>query len=108
MTKNIKFWIPKNRYYELRYHCLQYFHFKDLVSRKDVSEAVKEGAEKAIFNIENAAQDVNCAFPGLILEAVTKNLDYPKLPSYDPMPSKDDFLDAYLKFFYFLSKRKGI
>lgn len=108
MAGNIKFWIPKNRFYELKYHCLQYFHFKDLVSRKDVGAAVKEGAAKAIFNIENAVQDVNCTFPGLILEAVTKNIDYSKLLKRPDMPSKEDFEDAYRKFFYFLSKRRGI
>lgn len=108
MSGNIKYWIPKNRYYELKYFCLQYFHFKDLVERKNVSEAIKEGAQKAIYNIESSIQDVNCTFDDILLKAITDGIAYSKFPKDVKMPPEDAFFDAYRKYFYFLSKKKGI
>lgn len=102
MTNKIKYWLPKNRYYELKYYCLQYFHFKELLTRKDVSSDIKEGAAKAVYNIESAIIDTNCEFPNMLLKSITEGISYSKLPGI--LPPEDEFFDAYRKFFYFLSK----
>lgn len=109
----IKYWLPKNRYYELKYFCFQYPHFKELINKDNVSETVKEGVSKAIFNIENAIQDVNCDFPEFLLQVITTGKAYSKFASEKTegdtkIPTSDEFFDAYRKYFYFLSKRKGI
>ena len=106
MSGIIKYWIPRNRYYELKYFCLQYPHFKELIARKDITSDIREGCMKAIYIIESSVCDVNCNFPDILLKSVTEGTTYKKLKCN--VPTEEEFFDAYRKFFYFLSKKKGV
>jgi len=108
MTNKPKFWLPKNRYCELKYHTLQYKYWKRLLEKDDISEETSARCKINIYNVERAVEAVNCDFKDVLLIAVTDGLPYSKLSETLKMPSKEEFDSAYRKFFYFLGKFKGI
>lgn len=110
-NKNAKFWLPKNRYYELKYYCLQYHYWQKLVNDKNANNTLQDRAKIAIYLVQNAIMCINCGFNSdILLDCVTEGLSYEKLVERynNDLPDKKSFYDAYRKFFYFLSKSKGI
>ena len=107
----INFFIPKNRYYELKYFSLQYKHWKKVSENENLTKAEQTAAAVAIYKIENAIQQVNCVFDyKILMDCVTNGASYKHLvEKYGAvMPSKEVFYDAYRKYFYFLNKLKGV
>ena len=121
MTKKGKYYIPKNRQYELIYFCLQYpewkKYLKDYELRKGTREFDDPTGEEAVKRclcyekvklIEKIAHlaggDI---FETYILKAVTEDLSYNNLRTFYNMPiSRDLYYEMWHKFFYFLSQEK--
>lgn len=106
-------YLPKNRYLELKYFCRQYNYWKYLISCPDKcpTNISLDEAKNAVCMIEKAAYDTDCDFIPMLLHKVTRGGSYDKLAElYSEMAeiSKEDFIEAYKKFFYFLSQEKGI
>lgn len=112
MAKQTGFYLPKSRYLELKYFCRQYEYWRYLLANPDkCPENISEDdLRNAIYMIEKAAYNTNCEFIPMLLHKVTRGGSYETLAEKYPMdpPSKEEFVDAYKKFFYFLSKEKGI
>lgn len=111
---NAKFWLPKNRFYELRYFTLQYPYYQRVVANPKSSETMKTQAKIAIYKIDQSLMQVNCDYMYLLEMAVTTNATYEDLMENNSLipeskkPSKDEFMEWFRQFFYFLSKNKGI
>lgn len=125
-----RYWISKHRYYELKHYCLQYPEWKKLLSELEIKmEAVKLGAvhgsepsdptarlatmrvdlQRAISLIEQAATDTSSELKHYLLLAVTEGIPFVTLQVVHQIPcGKDMYYDAYRKFFWLLSQRKGI
>lgn len=127
-TKN-KYWIPKHRYYELKHYCLQYPHWKKLYSslefKMEVDESgirssepgkptekyalIRAGCKNAMELVERTCRDASSELCGYLLRAVTEGIPFIKLQTLYQIPcGKDMYYDAYRKFFYILSQRRGI
>ena len=128
-TKN-KYWIDKNRYYELKYFCLQYNTWKKTyaaLTELSVSSPILERipssglpsdltakyamrkayyAEK-IKSVEKAAMDADPDLYIYILKAVTEGLSFTYLKTTLDIPcGKDMYYDRYRRFFWLLNKER--
>ena len=128
-TKN-KYWIDKNRYYELKYFCLQYNTWKKTyaaLTELSVSSPILERipssglpsdltakyamrkayyAEK-IKAVEKAAMDADPDLYIYILKAVTEGLSFTYLKTTLDIPcGKDMYYDRYRRFFWLLNKER--
>ena len=129
LSNKSKYWIPKHRYYELKHYCLQYPHWQKLyvslefkmevkneLSRNtDVGKPVEKIAlirvdcAKAMELVERTCRDASKELHGYLLKAVTEGIPYTRLLTVYQIPcGKDMYYDAYRKFFYILSQRRGI
>lgn len=132
LSPKSKYWIPKHRYYELKHYCLQYPEWKTLHDRIDILLKAHEDQEvhtkdlvrtneelavkklilfDAMRRIEECVKD--CTDVGVlrdyIFKGVTEGLPYQKLQArYDIPCGQDMYYDAYRKFFWLLSKKRGI
>lgn len=103
------FSLPKFRYLELKYFCLQYNSWED-VANNGVSSSERAKARIAMYQVNNALFSFDTDFEDILFDCVTNGVSYKKLKEKygEKMPEKEVFYDAYRKFFYFLSKAKGI
>lgn len=124
-----RYWISKERYYELKHFCLQYNEWKKLyleLSEADYpgsivhesygTEFTDKTAEKAstLYDlsrkmklVEDAARKTDQSIGSYIFKAVTENRSYVYLSSMLDIPcGKDMFYDRYRKFFWLLSKER--
>lgn len=112
MAEKINFYLPKNRYLELKYFCRQYEYWRYLISNPDKcpGDINMDALKNAVYMVEKAAYSTNCEFIPMLLHKVTRGGSYESLAEKYPIdpPSMEEFVDAYKKFFYFLSKEKGI
>ena len=124
-----KYWISKERYYELKHFCLQYPEWRKLYS--ELSEAsfplafsdvrydstlTDSTGDKAseMFSlrrkmslIEDAAVRADNTLCRYIFKAVTENLSYVYMDTIMHIPcGKDMFYDRYRKFFWLLSSER--
>ena len=129
LSKKNKYWIDKNRYYELKYFCLQYPLWKrahlDLDGLKTSScELVRTSdgmlrdsvaicaSERELYSsrmavVEKAARDADPYLANYILKAVTEGYSYTYLESMLEIPcSRDTYYDRYRKFFWLLDRYK--
>ena len=129
LSKKNKYWIDKNRYYELKYFCLQYPLWKhaydsldgmhvssfDLTgvkasSRTDILGRIMD--ERTIYLermqlVENAAREADPYLASYILKAVTEGHAYTYLESMLEIPcSRDTYYDRYRRFFWLLDQAK--
>ena len=68
------FYLPKNRYLELKYFCRQYNYFRAIIAtpeRFPTSGDIKQ-YERAISIIEKTAYDIDCKFTNMLLTKVTR------------------------------------
>ena len=130
LSRSSKYWIHKNRHYELKYFCLQYPIWKKMYFELDNSgfttvdfDYVSSGnapanstakfallkvryAEK-INLIETAARNTDEVLQPYILKAVTEGLSYTYLKTVLNIPcSKDTYYDRYRRFFWLLDSLK--
>lgn len=129
LSKKNKYWIDKNRYYELKYFCLQYPLWKsayntldgmrissfDLTGVKasnctDILGSIMD--ERTIYQeriqlVENAAREADPYLASYILKAVTEGYAYTYLESMLEIPcSRDTYYDRYRRFFWLLDQAK--
>lgn len=111
-NQKVSFYLSKNRYLELKYFCKQYEYWQYLVTNPDKipNNICEDDLKNAIYMVEKTAYSTNCEFVPMLLHKVTRGGSYESLVEKYPIdpPSKEEFVDAYKKFFYFLSKEKGI
>lgn len=130
LSKKNKYWIDKNRFYELKYFCLQYPLWKKVYEDLDTIRTtsfnlvrVQDGSirdyvalcaeERSIYldricTIEKAARDADPYLANYILKAVTEGLSFTYLKARLEIPcSRDTYYDRYRKFFWLLSKSRN-
>lgn len=127
ITKKNKYWISKERYYELKHFCLQYPEWKkeycvlnESIIRRSSSldekvaggcymDYVEETAEKLysisrkIKMVENTAIEAAGDLNSYILKAVTLGYSYDRLRTVDGIPCcREVYYDMYRRFFWLL------
>lgn len=129
LSKKNKYWVDKNRYYELKYFCLQYPLWKrayedldgvstssfELVRTSDgmLRDYVALCAEERSLYldrmciIEKAARDADPYLASYILKAVTEGHSYTYLETVLEIPcSRDTYYDRYRRFFWLLDQAR--
>lgn len=131
LSKSNRYWIEKNRYYELKYFCLQYQTWKrrykelDGFSDRSIDEIVysrlnnianpthRTAKERSLYSermevIEKAAIEADPYLASYILKAVTEGLSYTYLKSRLEIPcSRDTYYDRYRRFFWLLDQARS-
>jgi len=88
-----RYWIGKDRYFELKYFCLQYKNW--------------ERSDKRTRMIEDCIAGLRDDIGPFILIAVTEGLSYSQLlKEYSIRDDKDEYYDAFRKFFWLLDKKR--
>lgn len=131
LSKKSSWWIPKERYYELKHRCLQYdfwneaCHRLDLkaqdpgrlkVLKSDIYDPVQETVAarehwiRKIHEVDYACgvaaeTDNSDSFAAFILRyAVTKGLSYEKLEAkFGTIMPRDQYYEMYRKFFWIMN-----
>lgn len=129
LSKKNKYWIDKNRFYELKYFCLQYPLWKHAYDALDgmrissfdlVNVKVSNGAdilgsimdERTLYFermelVERAARGADPYLSSYILKAVTEGLSFNYLKARLEIPcSRDMYYDRYRRFFWLLDQMK--
>lgn len=131
LSKKNKYWIDKNRFYELKYFCLQYPLWKkaheeldglrlysyDLTGGSksnlpgDITGNCVEERERYFERmkaIEQAAIEADPYLASYILKAVTEGLSYSYLKARLEIPcGRDMYYDRYRRFFWLLDKTRA-
>ena len=131
LSKKNKYWIDKNRFYELKYFCLQYPLWKKAyelldgfkVCSYDLSGGSRSNLpgdltgmcveERSIYfermkTIEKAAIEADPYLASYILKAVTEGHSYNYLKLRLEIPcSRDTYYDRYRRFFWLLNKERN-
>ena len=127
LSKKNRYWIPKDRFYELKYFCLQYPLWKHAyealdgmrVSSFDLTYVkASNGAdifggimdERALYLgrmelVEKAAREADPYLASYILKAVTEGYSFTYLKSRLEIPcSRDMYYDRFRRFFWLLDQ----
>ncbi len=129
LSKKNPYWIPKQRYYELKHFCLQYPAWKKMramlmgVNGRPVKEFIFTGeiddptarcAEKmAYFSerigmVELVAMETDAVLGVYILKGVTRGISYDILRMKENIPcSKDVYYELYRRFFWLLDEARA-
>ena len=120
VTKKNQFWLPKNRYYELKYFCLQFWDWQKrraqldgMATRENRDPTESEAIERAELS-EKIQKVMTCCklaahqYDDYMLTGVTKGLSYDTMAAKKVLPmSRDAYYVLYRKFFWLLdSSRK--
>ena len=129
LSKRNKYWIPKYRYLELKYFCLQYPDWKKEYARlleeclatssnseiRSSPEFVDKTSELAmklsnlnskISLVGKIANEIDPEIGRYILKAVTEGLSFVRLKTYYEIPcERDMYYDRYRKFFWVLDSQ---
>lgn len=132
LSQRSKYWIPKHRYYELKHYCLQYPEWKkkllelDNVLKARISSEIRgsdisRSSENLAIKryelsraMELVEECIRTATDELVLQpyifkAVTEGIPYVRLQAEYSIPCGPDmYYDAYRRFYWLLSERKGI
>ena len=128
MSKKNKYWIPNERYLELKHFCLQYddwwkecmstlYHSKGhsiiQISKDckifDPTSEAAINARKYVQKIElihHCAEQANFDIWKWIVQGVTEDLGYEALKMRGIPCGKDYYYESYHKFFYILDKAR--
>lgn len=128
-TRN-PYYIPKERRYELKYHCLQYGlwikrrrelidsignlgHSRSPVRGSSIPDPVYKISaaityyDELIKEVERCCHEAEPELEGYLLKGVTEGLSYDKLYAMYEIPcGKDMYYDRYKRFFYILDKSR--
>lgn len=128
LSKKNRYWIDKNRYYELKYFCLQYPLWKqeyyeldgyygrsigaEVYSRlnalSDPTSKIAETRSKYYNHmrvVEQSALDADPYLASYIMKAVTEGHSYDYLKSRLEIPcGRDMYYDRYRRFFWILDQ----
>lgn len=105
LSRKNKYWISKNRYYELKYFCLQYPEWLEKLKEGGISDHEHNVLRLKKVLLENQCKKAGGVFRDYIFKAVTTGVSYDKL-NEDNKLTKDDFYDIYRKFFWLLSNER--
>lgn len=117
VSKRNPFWIPKNRYYELKYFCLQFWDWQKrraqldgLATRENREPTEPEAMERAELNakikmvmtcLEMVTNDDKLY--SSLLTGITKGKSYDTMAASRVMPvGRDRYYNDYRRFFYIL------
>lgn len=130
-TINNRYWIPRQRYYELKHFCLQYDAWKHIRNLCDgihgksfelppnlvpiwASDPVAQSVEirdwydTRIKMLEQAAAQTDAVIGSYILKGVTKGLSYDGLCRKEQVPCcRNEYYNYYRKFFWILDGLRG-
>lgn len=130
LSKKNKYWVEKNRYYELKYFCLQYpfwkkqyeaidgygrgimdinAEFRANVPGDPTGNAVRTRSLyfERMELVEQAAIHADPDLASYILTAVTEGLSYNYLKARLEIPcGRDMYYDRYRRFFWLLDQRR--
>lgn len=124
-----KYWISRQRYYELKHFCMQYNEWKTAISQinsyprlstdsdyvmiGNVAKPVEKLAElreqylEWIQMVELAVEETDSTLYDYLLIGVTEGVSYDYLYSRLEIPcSKDTYYDRYRRFFWILDKAR--
>lgn len=130
LSKTNKYWVSKNRFYELKYFCLQYPVWKKqyeeidglygctidsvysrLNTPSDPTAKTVEVRSKYLERmevIEQAAIEADPYLASYILKAVTEGLSYTYLKARLEIPcGRDMYYDRYRRFFWLLDQARN-
>lgn len=126
-SKN-KYWVERERYYELKHFCLQYQGWKKMLDALDGLSKNREELEKVaktnnisnptetlaierakwsnrINLVEKAAKEADEEFAPYILKGVTEGINYDHQNAVTPLPmSRDTYYILYRRFFWILDQ----
>ncbi|MBO7449408.1 MAG: hypothetical protein J6U54_03480 [Clostridiales bacterium] len=115
LSKRSRFWIPKNRYYELKYFCLQYWDWQrrraeldGIATRERREPTESEAIEKAELDAKIRDVLTTCETAGgfvslELLTGVTKGLSYDVMNTRHLVPvGREAYYVIYRKFFWML------
>ena len=129
VSKKNPYWIPRERYYELKWFCMQYNSWKNMlpyisglsrmenglfisgyVGKTNYSDPVGTAAlvrlyfQERIDMVEKAAKEAAPEFWKELLLAVTSNYSYEVLQARNQIPcGKELYYKRYRKFFWILN-----
>ena len=127
LSQKNKYWIDRDRYYELKHFCLQYLLWKKQRAALNVltSHSVIDVGDKSeirptedlvekfefydhrIKMLDQIAKKTDADLGDIILKAVTEGFSYDHMAlKYDLQCSKDCYYDLYRKFFWLLDKER--
>lgn len=128
ISEKNRYWISKQRYYELRHFCAQYKEwakeYADLdgypaqsysteIRSPQPGDPTERIAERKLYlrermdMVKNAARDTDATIGRYIFRAVTKGYSYEHLRAKDGLPCcKNTYYDLYRKFFWLLDKAR--
>lgn len=132
LSEKNKYYVPKYRYYELKYYCLQYTDWSKAYKELDVkniqlksggvnllgvsnhlspSDVVSRLATKKaryhekIESIHKALEHIDKTIQPYLLKGVIKGESYDKMSLHDVLPcSKAEYYDNYRRFFWELDR----
>lgn len=128
LSRKNPYYISKHRYQELRHFCLQYdewaHEYAELdttlrgmhISSKSISasDPTERLVEKRLYFkermelVEKAAAKTDSVLSGYILKGVTKGLSYDFMRARMDIPCcRENYYDAYRRFFYILSELRN-
>ena len=115
VTKKSPLWIPKNRYYELKYYCLQFWDWQrrraqldGLATRERRDPTEPEAIERAelddkigtVMTCLDAVAKDNESLYSALLTGITKGKSYDTMAASKVMPvSRDYYYMVYRRFF---------
>lgn len=128
ITEKSPWWIPRQRYFELKHFCLQYPSWKiqlrmidgiqhqaELTKMPKNAGGMYDPTEEAALKraslsrridmVERAAKEADADLKDYILKGITEGVSYHILQFKLSMPyNRNDYYEAYRKFFYILDK----
>lgn len=129
ITEKSQWWIPRQRYYELKHFCLQYPEMKLMLKvvngvqsqsrpsvipkqrSNDVSDRIGEEAvlraslSKRVEMIERAAEEAGADLSNYILKGITEGMPYSIIRLKTAIPcNRNEYYDRYRRFFWILDK----
>lgn len=130
LSKKNKYWIDKNRFYELKYFCLQYPLWKKAYevldglqlcsyelapSKSNLPGDITGNCVEELLRyfermkaVEEAAIESDPYLASYILKAVTEGLSFTYLQSILEIPcSRDTYYDRYRRFFWLLDSKRN-
>ena len=129
ISERSEWWIPRQRYYELKHFCMQYpdwkiqlkaidgyqhqADFTDMPKtvENDIFDPVARTAQqrerllRRIDMVESAAREAGADLSGYILKGITEGIAYSILCTKLTIPcNRNEYYDCYRKFFWILDK----
>lgn len=118
VSKKNPYWMPKNRYYELKYFCFQFWDWQKqrsaldgLATRENREPTEREAIKRAALShkiemVMNCIEDATKDHPEIyedLLYGVTKGYSYDSMATKKVLPlSRETYYNIYRLFFYLL------